>query len=205
MRVWWKVAMLSWPQNKSADIPICEMSGIFVWSNYCFLSPCTENITLLLKQTHLKKDSFMQNNTSEKHSSIPQLLKLKVSLLKMLTWRTSRSDTWMCNGGFEKQRMEKSFLKRTADKKIGLKLYILPAAYIWRSPVNWVEETCSFICPYTRMASEVKHHYWFLEFPHQLWLWQCLIWIKCFLAHAFMTALIAWMHLSLLLHMRNSI
>lgn len=39
MRVWWKVAMLSWPQNKSADIPICEMSGIFVWSNYCFFYP----------------------------------------------------------------------------------------------------------------------------------------------------------------------
>ncbi|KAM7049562.1 glucosylceramide transporter ABCA12 [Acridotheres tristis] len=44
----------------------------------------TENITLLLKQTHLKKDSFMQNNTSEKHSSIPELLKLKISHLQDL-------------------------------------------------------------------------------------------------------------------------
>uniref|UniRef100_A0A8C3EXC1 ATP binding cassette subfamily A member 12 n=1 Tax=Corvus moneduloides TaxID=1196302 RepID=A0A8C3EXC1_CORMO len=47
--------------------------------------PCTENITLLLKQTHLKKNSFMQNNTSEKHSSIPELLKLKISRLRGLT------------------------------------------------------------------------------------------------------------------------
>ncbi|XP_071418175.1 glucosylceramide transporter ABCA12 [Pithys albifrons albifrons] len=45
----------------------------------------TENITLLLKQTHLKKNSFMQNNTSEKHSSIPELLKLKISHLRDLT------------------------------------------------------------------------------------------------------------------------
>ncbi|XP_014165755.1 ATP-binding cassette sub-family A member 12 [Geospiza fortis] len=45
----------------------------------------TENITLLLKQTHLKKNSFMQNNTSEKHSSIPELLKLKISRLQDLT------------------------------------------------------------------------------------------------------------------------
>ncbi|KAJ7419550.1 ATP-binding cassette sub-family A member 12 [Willisornis vidua] len=45
----------------------------------------TENITLLLKQTHLKKNSFMQNNTSEKHSSIPELLKLKISHLQDLT------------------------------------------------------------------------------------------------------------------------
>ncbi|CAN8200951.1 unnamed protein product [Coccothraustes coccothraustes] len=45
----------------------------------------TENITLLLKQTHLKKNSFMQNNTSEKHSSIPELLKLKISRLRGLT------------------------------------------------------------------------------------------------------------------------
>ncbi|XP_063256168.1 glucosylceramide transporter ABCA12 [Prinia subflava] len=45
----------------------------------------TENITLLLKQTHLKKNSFMQNNTSEKHSSIPELLKLKMSRLQDLT------------------------------------------------------------------------------------------------------------------------
>ncbi|XP_027591452.2 ATP-binding cassette sub-family A member 12 [Pipra filicauda] len=45
----------------------------------------TENITLLLKQTHLKKNSFMQNNTSEKHSSIPELLKLKISRLRDLT------------------------------------------------------------------------------------------------------------------------
>lgn len=79
--------MLSWPQNKSADIPICEVSGVFVWSNcYWFVFfPCTENITLLLKQTDLRKNSFMQNNTSEKYSSIPELLKLKVSLLKILT------------------------------------------------------------------------------------------------------------------------
>ncbi|PKU31096.1 atp-binding cassette sub-family a member 12 [Limosa lapponica baueri] len=41
-------------------------------------SKLAENITLLLKQTHLKKNSFMQNNTSEKHSSIPELLKLKL-------------------------------------------------------------------------------------------------------------------------------
>ncbi|XP_072787969.1 glucosylceramide transporter ABCA12 [Taeniopygia guttata] len=45
----------------------------------------TENITLLLKQSHLKKNSFMQNNTSEKHSSIPELLKLKISRLQDLT------------------------------------------------------------------------------------------------------------------------
>ncbi|KAL9848797.1 glucosylceramide transporter ABCA12 isoform 2-T2 [Geothlypis trichas] len=45
----------------------------------------TENITLLLKQIHLKKNSFMQNNTSEKHSSIPELLKLKISRLRDLT------------------------------------------------------------------------------------------------------------------------
>ncbi|RLV92200.1 hypothetical protein DV515_00013870, partial [Chloebia gouldiae] len=45
----------------------------------------TENITLLLKQTHLKKNSFMKNNTSEKHSSIPELLKLKISRLQDLT------------------------------------------------------------------------------------------------------------------------
>uniref|UniRef100_A0A8C3NLH8 Uncharacterized protein n=1 Tax=Geospiza parvula TaxID=87175 RepID=A0A8C3NLH8_GEOPR len=44
-----------------------------------------KNITLLLKQTHLKKNSFMQNNTSEKHSSIPELLKLKISRLQDLT------------------------------------------------------------------------------------------------------------------------
>ncbi|XP_067154833.1 glucosylceramide transporter ABCA12 [Apteryx mantelli] len=48
-------------------------------------SKLTENITLLLKQTHLKKDPFMQNNTSEKHSSIPELLKLKISRLRDLT------------------------------------------------------------------------------------------------------------------------
>lgn len=40
---------------------------------------------LLSKQTHLKKNYFMQNNISEERSSIPELLKLKVSLLKMLT------------------------------------------------------------------------------------------------------------------------
>nr|XP_054492464.1 glucosylceramide transporter ABCA12 [Agelaius phoeniceus] len=45
----------------------------------------TENITLLLKRIHLKKNSFMQNNTSEKHSSIPELLKLKISRLRDLT------------------------------------------------------------------------------------------------------------------------
>nr|XP_009931047.1 PREDICTED: ATP-binding cassette sub-family A member 12 [Opisthocomus hoazin] len=48
-------------------------------------SKLTENITLLLKQTHLKKNSFMQNNNSEKHSSIPELLKLKISHLRDLT------------------------------------------------------------------------------------------------------------------------
>ncbi|XP_061204119.1 glucosylceramide transporter ABCA12 [Neopsephotus bourkii] len=48
-------------------------------------SKLTENITLLLKQTHLKRNSFMQNNTSEKHSSIPELLKLKISHLRDLT------------------------------------------------------------------------------------------------------------------------
>ncbi|XP_014807435.1 PREDICTED: ATP-binding cassette sub-family A member 12 [Calidris pugnax] len=48
-------------------------------------SKLTENITLLLKQTHLKMNSFMQNNTSEKHSSIPELLKLKISQLRSLT------------------------------------------------------------------------------------------------------------------------
>ncbi|XP_009634881.2 ATP-binding cassette sub-family A member 12 [Egretta garzetta] len=48
-------------------------------------SKLTENITLLLKPTHLKKNSFMQNNTSEKHSSIPELLKLKISRLRDLT------------------------------------------------------------------------------------------------------------------------
>ncbi|GAB0191806.1 glucosylceramide transporter ABCA12 [Grus japonensis] len=48
-------------------------------------SKLTENITLLLKQTHLKKNSFMQNNTSGKHSSIPELLKLKISRLRDLT------------------------------------------------------------------------------------------------------------------------
>uniref|UniRef100_A0A8C4U0U6 ATP binding cassette subfamily A member 12 n=1 Tax=Falco tinnunculus TaxID=100819 RepID=A0A8C4U0U6_FALTI len=48
-------------------------------------SELTEKITLLLRQTHLKKNSFMQNNTSEKHSSIPELLKLKISHLRDLT------------------------------------------------------------------------------------------------------------------------
>ncbi|KAM9548914.1 glucosylceramide transporter ABCA12-like [Guaruba guarouba] len=48
-------------------------------------SKLTENITLLLKQTHLKKDSFMQNNTSEKYSSVAELLKLKISRLRDLT------------------------------------------------------------------------------------------------------------------------
>ncbi|XP_067994108.1 glucosylceramide transporter ABCA12 [Melanerpes formicivorus] len=48
-------------------------------------SKLTENITLLLKQAHLKKNPFMQNNTSEKHSSIPELLKLKISRLRDLT------------------------------------------------------------------------------------------------------------------------
>ncbi|XP_062459511.1 glucosylceramide transporter ABCA12 [Pezoporus occidentalis] len=48
-------------------------------------SKLTENITLLLKQTHLKKNSFMQNSTSEKHSSIPELLKLKISHLRDFT------------------------------------------------------------------------------------------------------------------------
>ncbi|KAM6269041.1 glucosylceramide transporter ABCA12 [Porphyrio hochstetteri] len=48
-------------------------------------SKLTENITLLLKQTRLKKTAFMQNNTSGKHSSIPELLKLKISHLRDLT------------------------------------------------------------------------------------------------------------------------
>ncbi|NXL62908.1 ABCAC protein, partial [Chordeiles acutipennis] len=48
-------------------------------------SKLAENITLLLKQTHLKKNPFMQNNTSEKHSTIPELLKLKISRLRDLT------------------------------------------------------------------------------------------------------------------------
>ncbi|KAM6129391.1 glucosylceramide transporter ABCA12 [Pterocles gutturalis] len=48
-------------------------------------SKLTEKITLLLKETHLKKNPFMQNNTSEKHSSIPELLKLKISRLRDLT------------------------------------------------------------------------------------------------------------------------
>ncbi|XP_054065519.1 glucosylceramide transporter ABCA12 isoform X2 [Rissa tridactyla] len=48
-------------------------------------SKLTENITLLLKQAHLKKNPFMQNDTSEKHSSIPELLKLKISHLRHLT------------------------------------------------------------------------------------------------------------------------
>ncbi|XP_042678296.1 glucosylceramide transporter ABCA12 [Centrocercus urophasianus] len=48
-------------------------------------SELTENIMLLLKQTHLKKNCFMQNNTSEERSSIPELLKLKISLLQNLT------------------------------------------------------------------------------------------------------------------------
>ncbi|XP_068803956.1 glucosylceramide transporter ABCA12 isoform X2 [Struthio camelus] len=48
-------------------------------------SKLTENFTLLLKQTHLKKDPFMQNNISEKYSSIPELLKLKISHLWDLT------------------------------------------------------------------------------------------------------------------------
>ncbi|XP_010120287.1 PREDICTED: ATP-binding cassette sub-family A member 12 [Chlamydotis macqueenii] len=48
-------------------------------------SELTENITLLLKQIHLKKELFMQNNTSEKRLSIPELLKLKISHLRDLT------------------------------------------------------------------------------------------------------------------------
>ncbi|KAM9287173.1 glucosylceramide transporter ABCA12 [Morus bassanus] len=48
-------------------------------------SKLTENITLLLKQTHLKKNSSEQNNASKKHSSIPELLKLKISRLRDLT------------------------------------------------------------------------------------------------------------------------
>ncbi|XP_041316146.1 ATP-binding cassette sub-family A member 12 [Pyrgilauda ruficollis] len=62
----------------------------------------TENITLLLKQTHLKKNSFMQNNTSEKHSSIPELLKLKISRLRDLTallcdYESSQSIQQLCH------------------------------------------------------------------------------------------------------------
>ncbi|XP_056352681.1 glucosylceramide transporter ABCA12 [Oenanthe melanoleuca] len=61
----------------------------------------TENITLLLKQTHLKKNSFMQSNTSEKHSSIPELLKLKISHLQDLTallcdYESSKSIQQLC-------------------------------------------------------------------------------------------------------------
>ncbi|XP_068542414.1 glucosylceramide transporter ABCA12 isoform X1 [Anas acuta] len=48
-------------------------------------SKLTENITLLLKQIHLKKNYLMQNNTPEKHSSIPELLKLKITRLRDLT------------------------------------------------------------------------------------------------------------------------
>ncbi|KAM6307367.1 glucosylceramide transporter ABCA12 [Aegotheles albertisi] len=53
-------------------------------------SKLTENIMLLLKQTHPKKNPFMQNITSEKHLSIPELLKLKISRLRDLT-------TLLCN------------------------------------------------------------------------------------------------------------
>ncbi|KAI6065336.1 ATP-binding cassette sub-family A member 12 [Aix galericulata] len=48
-------------------------------------SKLTENITLLLKQIHLKKNYLMQNNTPEKHLSIPELLKLKITRLRDLT------------------------------------------------------------------------------------------------------------------------
>ncbi|XP_053925522.1 glucosylceramide transporter ABCA12 isoform X1 [Cuculus canorus] len=65
-------------------------------------SELTENITLLLKQTHLKKNPFMQNNTSEKHSSIPELLKLKISHLRDLTtllcdYESSKSIQRICH------------------------------------------------------------------------------------------------------------
>ncbi|XP_051480136.1 LOW QUALITY PROTEIN: glucosylceramide transporter ABCA12 [Apus apus] len=48
-------------------------------------STLTEKILLLLKQTHPTKNPFMQNITSEKHSSIPELLKLKISRFQDLT------------------------------------------------------------------------------------------------------------------------
>ncbi|XP_062434346.1 glucosylceramide transporter ABCA12 [Rhea pennata] len=65
-------------------------------------SKLTENITLLLKQTHLKKDPFMQNITVEKHSSIPELLKLKISHLWDLTtllcdYRSFKSIQHICH------------------------------------------------------------------------------------------------------------
>ncbi|XP_034641961.1 ATP-binding cassette sub-family A member 12 [Trachemys scripta elegans] len=43
----------------------------------------TDNITLLLNHAQLKEAPFTQNDTSEKHASIPEILRLKVSLLKM--------------------------------------------------------------------------------------------------------------------------
>ncbi|XP_030309992.1 ATP-binding cassette sub-family A member 12 [Calypte anna] len=48
-------------------------------------SNLTENIMLLLEQTHLKKNLSVQDNTSKKHLSIPELLKLKISRLRDLT------------------------------------------------------------------------------------------------------------------------
>lgn len=57
MGIWWKVAMLSRPENKSADIPICEVSGIFVWTNYwCFF----------LFSLHRKHHAAFEGNSSEK-------------------------------------------------------------------------------------------------------------------------------------------
>ncbi|OWK53467.1 ATP-binding cassette sub-family A member 12 [Lonchura striata] len=57
----------------------------------------TENITLLLKQTHLKKNSFMQNNTSEKHSSIPELLKLKDLTALLCDYESFKSIQQLCH------------------------------------------------------------------------------------------------------------
>uniref|UniRef100_A0A8D2N186 ATP binding cassette subfamily A member 12 n=1 Tax=Zonotrichia albicollis TaxID=44394 RepID=A0A8D2N186_ZONAL len=85
--------MLSWPQNKSADIPSVKFLAFLSGVTIVFF-PCTENIPLLLKQTHLKKNSFMQNNTSEKHSSIPELLKLKISRLQDLTALLCNSESF---------------------------------------------------------------------------------------------------------------
>ncbi|XP_019410082.1 PREDICTED: ATP-binding cassette sub-family A member 12 [Crocodylus porosus] len=48
-------------------------------------SELSENITLLLNQAQIEKTPFTQNDTSEKHSSISELLKSKISRLQNLT------------------------------------------------------------------------------------------------------------------------
>ncbi|KYO33489.1 hypothetical protein Y1Q_0008681 [Alligator mississippiensis] len=48
-------------------------------------SELSENITLLLNQAQIEKAPFTQNDTSEKHSSISELLKSKISRLQNLT------------------------------------------------------------------------------------------------------------------------